>query len=392
MAEPSAAAVREVMSLLRDAHAFSGGRVGSELPARHVPFDQLTGRHLFEEAIAREWRTGSTVVVRGESGTGKSSVVEFVLGEGEEEFLPIRMRLGQRREVGAVTEPADFARELARVITRMAQDVTGQTRMGVEQAARSQDRGRRDRAGISFNLGLIRIDLATEVEKVARVQGELDDVDRALTLLDVLREDGRHVVLVLDDLDQFFASEIQGEEAATIRAAFMKRIVRFLPELRTAVVIAAQPRHTEGGAWRDAQDFVNLVVDIPGLPDVAAVRRILERRIEVSLGTVAEASPPTTPGGGRHANRPSGDRHATPPSGGRHATPPSGDRPSISPREWLDAIFEPAALEELFRVSRNSSNRMRNMLTAADRALGLTVDEGGARVSEGAVRAAAAVL
>nr|NLD40846.1 hypothetical protein [Actinomycetales bacterium] len=350
------AQLRDLMVLLRDWHAFSGGRAGSELPPRHVPFDQLTGTHAFEEAIAREWRGGSVLVIRGEPGSGKSSALEFVLGEGEAEFLPLRLRLGQRSDVAAVTDPAAFARHLASVIAFMADDVAGAARMNLERELRPRQGSHSDRVGASFNLGLVRLDIAREVQSVARAGSEIDDVERARTLLDVLREDGRHIVLLLDDLDHWFAADLHGETAATTRDAFMTRIMRFLPELGVAAGIAAQPRHTSGDSWTQARDFVHLVLDVPQLPDAPAVRALLERRLRVAL---------------QQSNH----------------TITASDAHGLAAQ-----IFTAEAVEELLGVARSSPNRVRKMLSAADRALGLAVDDGVMEVSDAAVKSAWAAL
>lgn len=360
--------MRDLLVLLRDLHAFSGGRTGSELPPRHVPFDQLTGTHAFEEAIAREWRGGSVLVVRGEPGSGKSSALEFVLGEGASEFLPVRLRLGRRSDVDAVTDPAAFARHLTAVVANMADEVTGDARRNLERELRPVEAEHRDRVGASFNLGLVRIDVAREVQNVTKQATEIDDVEKAATLLDVLREDGRHIVLILDDLDHWFAADLHGESAATTRDAFLRRIMRFLPGLGVAAGVAAQPRHTTGEAWTQARDFVHLVLDVPELPDAQAVRALLQRRLAVAFDQIT--------GGPGASDGPA----------------PSSAMTAGQAEEIVGRIFTPAAVAEMLKVARSSPNRVRRMLSVADRALGLAVDDRLDQVSEAAVRSAWAAL
>lgn len=320
-------------------HAFHGGVKPSLLPGRHVPFETMANGRPFEQVIAEEWRAGSLLVVRGESGTGKSSAIEYVLSEHAGEFLPVRLRLGLLSDHRPTTEPVAFARHLFAAVVDLADSVSGAARVELDKAARPETRPGKTGLTVGFNMGLLKLDSAHEVQRIAQARSELSDVDAASTVMGVLADEGHTPVLVLDDLDHWFTAEYH-QDAEAYRQQFYQRVLRFVRELDVAVVVAAQPRHTEGPAWERGREFVSRVIEVPGLDQAAAIRSVLERRVAVGLWEAGR------------------------------------DEPTPDQAEALAAsMLGEGTLDALLRVHQARGGRLRKTLSVADLALGIAADE-----------------
>ena len=76
---------------LFDAHAFEPAPRRSSLHRLHVEFNDLTGSSTCEAALLAALTSGQRVALVGSSGSGKTSVTEWVLGPMREGVAPIHV-------------------------------------------------------------------------------------------------------------------------------------------------------------------------------------------------------------------------------------------------------------------------------------------------------------
>jgi len=80
-----------LLKRLREAHAFDHAPPRDDLGVYHVPFDKLAAVRSPEQYLVRAVRNGERIAVIGRSGSGKSSLIEHVLGPTEPGIAPIRL-------------------------------------------------------------------------------------------------------------------------------------------------------------------------------------------------------------------------------------------------------------------------------------------------------------
>lgn len=273
---------------LADAHAFNARPRTEDQRQVYVPFEQLLPGPGIERRLARLAAAGARVGLVGRTGTGKSSLLDFVLGRDPFARIVVPVSLDDPR---VAREPKLFAQHLVRALCRY-----GEASSRIEQEERiralaeASDRqvqegaisARSVRGGV--NLGLLRGDAAFEFStRAARI-----DLSRPATeiaqaagrLFDLLRASGLQPVLVIDDSDKWLA---WADEA--MAADFFGRVLPWIADLGTAMVVALQPNgHLRGRALREARaaGMPERQLNMPTLRSPDQLATILGRRIEVA--------------------------------------------------------------------------------------------------------------
>ena len=80
---------RSALTALRESHALAQTLTFELLEAYHVPFDDLAGTTSVERELSYWSTRAGRVVLIGDSGAGKSSVMAFVPRRGGHTSLPV---------------------------------------------------------------------------------------------------------------------------------------------------------------------------------------------------------------------------------------------------------------------------------------------------------------
>jgi|GEM_PF-436566 len=260
----------------------------------HVTFDALTGKRGVEARLRRDLLRQRQVALVGAMGSGKTSVIEYVLGpEGEGSanensrvFLPIVFPVRDER-MALLTDPGEFVEQLGDVIRDAAERNFAGDRTFTRPKPRTRSRSSRKTivapSVIDPTTGLqLRLELAREV--VDALSGDRpssrDRLAELRGVLQLVRDRGLEPVLVFDDLDQWLGS---GGEARDARTRFWRQVPRILAEsLSVAAVLAVQPDALDE-TFEPARDVVRPIV-LPRVPDASGLGRVLDRRIGFELG------------------------------------------------------------------------------------------------------------
>ena len=218
----------------------------------------------------------------GSSGSGKTSVTEWVLGPLREGVAPIHVPVSIE-DPAIATSPSEFARH-----------VVGLVRRWVTQGL-PKDSGRASRIGDTAPNRSQRFTLApswmgAKVELGYELKQAVDDepstagqrIEQARQLLDIIEAKELRPVLVLDDTDRWLSPSWANSQE--VRSGFFRKVVRVIAEeLDTAAVIAVHPDYLLDPDYQAAAGFLEARVDVPHLPDATAVGHLLARRARVAL-------------------------------------------------------------------------------------------------------------
>lgn len=290
------------LRVLADHNAFNPNPLHATLSALHVPFDAMLGVHAHgacERTVDRAVRQGRRVALVGATGTGKSSVIEHVLGPLVEGLAPLTIPVALEHPEVA-TEPAAFAGHLSALIARWVRFAQPEDAGQVDAITR-----RRVPATRKFSIAPswleAKVELGYELQRAAEqpATSATERITQAARLLDLINADGLVPVIVLDDTDRWLATSWQ-PDSVRLRQGFFGRIVRLIAdELAAAAVVAVHPEYLTDPAYQAAQGFLEPVVTVPPIPGPDAVAAILRRRCELALGVGRTPNPPEliTPAG-----------------------------------------------------------------------------------------------
>lgn len=257
----------------------------ADLGLEHVPFDHLTGSETVERPLLDAIAEGSSAVVTGAPGGGKSSVLAWACRNLPADHLPIRV------PVVGMDDPSDPA-VLGSVALGAALEAAraGSVELEDRQAAdveharaddvlsRPRGSGLRGRVGggpvpaeVSMELGSLEADYARGVQPIDRLHG----FDR---LLGILSHHGLVPVFVLEDTEAVLG--VGADDGARDRF-FTRSLMMMLREVDTPTVVAVQRRYTEVAAYSRLRPHA-LEVAIPVLDDRIedGLVAILAKRLE----------------------------------------------------------------------------------------------------------------
>lgn len=225
-------------------------------------------------------RRGERVAVVGQSGGGRSSLIQYVLGPLVGGLAPLPVAIGLE-SLAVVTEPAAFA-----------EHVVGRVRHFVRRSLPSASGKLKSpsRGATSLRLGLPswlgpEAELTHELSSVVDDPGSAaaDHVDTVRTLLGVIEDAGLRPVLLLDDTDKWLRTH-DGDPSRELREAFFGPVLRLIAEhLGCAAVIAAHPSYVHDAAFDKAATTLGTMVHLPRPPSSAALGAVLAHREDIAL-------------------------------------------------------------------------------------------------------------
>jgi hypothetical protein len=341
----------ELLAALQAANAFEAAPVLRELHELHVPFDDLAVLPppvvgSWEAALDRALRRRERVAVLGNSGEGKSSLMQYVLRPTVEGLFPLPVPVALA-DPTVVSDPVAFAAHVVQMIERHVQRSLPSHTGGAGLVPPSPV-GYSHRWSVAPELMGVKLEVAREVRSVAEQSPRTgaEAVNTAQLLIEVIDRAGLQGTLVLDDTDKWVRGP-SGQVDAELRDAFFGKIVRVIAEhLGCAAAIAVHRSYTTDASYQAAASgFLSTFVDLPRLGGAASVERVLEHRQRV---VQAEGAP----------------------------------------GEPVDAVWEAEAIDELYGAYASGSGRsLRWLLQLAHLSLAVACDAGVPRIARRHVEA-----
>jgi ABC-type branched-subunit amino acid transport system ATPase component len=260
---------------LADTHAFNARPRTQDQRQVYVPFGDLVEAPGVERRVTDLAAAGTRIGLVGRTGSGKSSLLEHVLTQHPFARISVPVSLDQDR---VAREPRLFAQHLVHALSRYG-----------EASARQEQNERihaiaADRSEVQREPGLLHGEAAFEFAgsatriEVNRPAAEI--VQQAGRLFDLLRASALQPVLVVDDSDKWL-----GAATEPMIKDFFGRVLPWIAELGTGIVIALQPAHyLESRAYRDARraGVPERELEMPVLREPVHLGRILAKRVEVT--------------------------------------------------------------------------------------------------------------
>jgi hypothetical protein len=288
----------ELLRALDAGHAFDPVPLPGHRAALYVPFDELVeGEH--EAGLHRELANVQRVAFVGPIGSGKSSMIEYALADGADEFAPIWVEVANQPDE-VLVEPAEFARHLIRVIvawSRQARTLSVAERHTalLETSRKLPVRTQREKQTMSLKLALHWLEpgWTDEIEQtVADPELDrspddfIDSLDRLVALIE--QDLGRVPVVVLDDSGRWLGFPSQRQER--VLTGFFCDTCRMLAQRNWAVVMAVHPGYTTGAGFETAaaNGYFNVRREVPSLLTPEALRAIFDLRVRLVSGASAE--------------------------------------------------------------------------------------------------------
>ncbi len=270
---------------VQEAHAFDNAPTRADLGWYHVPFQDITESASIEDRLVAGSRRRERLAIVGDSGSGKSSLINGALGPLAPEIAPVVVPVAaEPRDI--LTEPrAVFSligraiirhvRDAALISERQAEAVLSETTVA-RRVGKAPGRARR------FGFGLlgaqVNADLTKQFEERPEVPRSADEALGTVgQMLAMLVDPGGLVpVLVFDDSDRWL-----GDPESVARREFFGRMLPSLRELPCALVVAIHRRYLrDDDLLSDIGRALEVRIDVPRLPDVAALRAVLDARTQ----------------------------------------------------------------------------------------------------------------
>jgi len=210
----------DLLLALQEAHAFDPFPVRDDLGLYHVPFSELAGDGLVEQALGDGCRRYERIAIVGDSGTGKSSLTASVLGPLAEGVAPVVVPVAIEPNE-TVSEPRAMFAHIAAVIARVAADAAALTATEREQAlARLTSQrpvGRVGGRSLRLGGGWMGANVSAEL---ARQAGPQQSIDRSAAetlevveqMLTTIHGEALVPVLVFDDTDRWLSGSFRDHE------------------------------------------------------------------------------------------------------------------------------------------------------------------------------------
>jgi hypothetical protein len=333
----------DLLTALQTANAFEAAPVLRELHELHVPFDELgalapTVPGSWEVALDAALRRRERVAVIGDSGEGKSSLMQYVLRPTVEGLFPLPVPVALA-DPSVVTDPVSFA---AHVVSRIERHV----RMSLPSRAGPAGLTPRSMVGYSHKWSVapelmgVKLEVAREVQALAQEspRNGVEAITTAQSLIEVIDRAGLAGTLVLDDTDKWVRGPT-GQVDVELRDDFFGKIVRVIAEhLGCAAAIAVHRSYTADDAYQAAASgFLSTFVDLPRLAGPAAVAAVLEHRQRMA------------------------------------------QEPGVLGEPW-DAVWSPDAVDGLYAVYASGGRSLRWLIQLAHLSLAVACDAGAGRI------------
>jgi hypothetical protein len=260
---------------LADTHAFNARPRTQDQRQVYVPFGELIEAPGVERRVTDLATAGARIGLVGRTGSGKSSLLEYVLTRHPFARITVPVSLDQDR---VAREPRLFAQHLVHALCRYGDASARQEQdERIHAIARGGDEVRREPGLLQGEAAFEFAGSASRIE-VNRPAAEI--VQQAGQLFDLLRASGLQPMLVVDDSDKWL-----GAATEPMIEDFFGRVLPWIAELGTGIVVALQPAHyLESHAYREARraGVPERELEMPILREPAQLARILAKRVEVT--------------------------------------------------------------------------------------------------------------
>ncbi|MDP9066789.1 MAG: hypothetical protein M3N53_00380 [Actinomycetota bacterium] len=290
--------ISNAVAELQESHAFDPAPRRFDLGVYHVPFDSITKSEQTEAVLARSVRVPERVGLVGASGSGKSSVIAHVLGPMEEDIAPIRIPVAAENPE-TIVSPEAFARHVVRTVSNYARDAALMTeddrRRILEKANESELFGgdaRKGRVALTPGWMAGKAELSAELSSASAAitapRSGSEIIEQAGRVIDVVSSAHLIPIIVIDDSDSWL-NVVGLEDRTHLVNGFFGPVTRMLAEeLNAAVVLAVHETYLSLDGFRQAEGFIETTVHIPAVPNEAALRAIVGKRVTVHIDSSVE--------------------------------------------------------------------------------------------------------
>ncbi len=275
----------ELLLQLQGAHAFDASPLRHDLGVYHVPFDELAAVQSPEQTLAGATIRGERLAIIGRSGSGKSSLIEHVLGPTTPGVAPIA--------VAVFGEPAEVVTSVQAVAGLIIQTIVDQADLTDNERDSALKRASAKRivtsaqrtSGLTLGGAWMGAELKAEVKRQAptdvalprTAQATLEVVDQLLT---AIQGNELMPVLVFDDTDRWFRKAGGVVDHHDLALAFFGTVLPSLRQRPAGLVVAA---HTNYLTDNDLADHLRTTIegriDIPGLTSPTALGKVIHSRV-----------------------------------------------------------------------------------------------------------------
>ncbi len=288
----------ELLNRLQEAHAFDHAPLRRDLGVYHVPFYELIPGENPETILAGVARRGERAAVVGQSGSGKSSLIEHVLGPLTSGIAPIAVPI--------FAEPYKVVTNVQAVAGLIIQTLADRADLGDQERAEALEGAsakrtisrRRRITGLNMGGSWMGVGLQVEVKRQVPSSTELPRTAQATLevleqLLTAIQKDGYTPVLVFDDTDRWFRTVGGAISHHGLALAFFGTVLPELRQLSTGMVVAAHNTYMESDAVVDQlRATIELPINIPTLSSSRALGQVIHSRV---IANTCPGNPRTAP-------------------------------------------------------------------------------------------------
>lgn len=334
-----------------DQGGFNPRPARAALSILHVPFDDMTRSFETERAITSAAASGTRVALWGESGAGKTSTIEFSAATGGTQVATIRIPVSEDSET--LLDRRAFLAHVARCIANALREfgyLSNEARLNVYRDTSQGGQSVRRRKATSYRLSsnafpFLDAAAAREVEEEVEAVIKFGGSEFATIinqLLDQYTGRGLTPVLIIDDSD-ILASGQRVDPHQVVTDFYGGLIKHLLDEIDVGLIASIHDHYRSNDAFSDRFTLFSREIQLPELPDEAAVRAVLDARVAPN---------------GLHAGS-------------------------------SDDLVDDDCLTELFEIYRTERGGIRRLVSAAQKALARAASAGSLSVSASHVRSIA---
>lgn len=290
----------ELLIRLQEAHAFNHAPPRHDLGVYHVPFENLVPQHRTETTLAGVARRGERAVVVGQSGSGKSSLIEHVLGPLHPGIAPIA--------IPVFGEPSSVVTNVQAVAGLIIQTLADRANLSDDKRAEALEKAspkrtvlpKRRITGLSLGGMWMGAGLQVEIKRQAAWPTELAKTAQATLevleqMLLAIQSEGYMPVLVFDDTDRWFRAVGRAKDHQDLALAFFATVLPQLRQLSTGMVVAAHNTYMENATVAShIRNTVEIRVNIPTLTSTEALGQVIHSRLKAHAADDPMSTPPLT--------------------------------------------------------------------------------------------------